>query len=111
MTFLECQAERDQREQAALRRPGGEREIPIFPLRGILPGRMQFSGRPIMTTYSAIRASDSDRESGLGPQSPDAGRFVASPLDGFSVGGLTLEEFEERTTPALSARTWGALSE
>jgi len=61
---------------------------------------MQFSGRPIMTTYSAIRASDFDRES-----------VVAILRDGYSVGRLTLEEFEERTTAALSARTWGALSE
>jgi len=53
-----------------------------------------------MTTYSAIRASDSDRES-----------VVTILRDAYTVGRLTLEEFEERTTAALSGRTWGALSE
>lgn len=53
-----------------------------------------------MTTYSAIRASDSDRES-----------VVAILRDAFATGRLTLEEFHERTTAALSGRTWGALSE
>lgn len=53
-----------------------------------------------MTTYSAIRASDSDRES-----------VVTILRDAYTVGRLTLEEFDERTTAALSGRTWGALSE
>jgi hypothetical protein len=53
-----------------------------------------------MTTYSAIRASDSDRES-----------VVAILRDAYTVGRLTLEEFDERTTAALSGRTWGVLSE
>lgn len=53
-----------------------------------------------MTTYSAIRASDSDRES-----------VVTILRDAYTVGRLSLEEFEERTTAALSGRTWGALSE
>ena len=53
-----------------------------------------------MTTHSAIRASDSDRES-----------VVAVLRDAYSVGRLTLEEFDERTTAALSGRTWGALRE
>lgn len=53
-----------------------------------------------MTTYSAIRASDSERES-----------VVTILRDAYTVGRLSLEEFEERTTAALSGRTWGALSE
>jgi DUF1707 SHOCT-like domain len=53
-----------------------------------------------MTTYSAIRASDSDRES-----------VVAVLRDAFTAGRLTLEEFDERTTAALSGKTWGALGE
>jgi hypothetical protein len=53
-----------------------------------------------MTTYSAIRASDSDRES-----------VVTILRDGYTEGRLTLEEFHERTTAALSGRTWGALGE
>jgi Domain of unknown function (DUF1707) len=53
-----------------------------------------------MTTYSAIRASDSDRES-----------VVAILRDAYAAGRLTLEEFDERTTAALSGRTWGALAE
>jgi hypothetical protein len=53
-----------------------------------------------MTTYSAIRASDADREN-----------VVAILRDAFTTGRLTLEEFDERTTAALSGRTWGALGE
>jgi hypothetical protein len=53
-----------------------------------------------MTTYSAIRASDSDRES-----------VVVILRDAYTEGRLTLEEFHERTTAALSGRTWGALGE
>jgi len=53
-----------------------------------------------MTTHSAIRASDSDRES-----------VVAILRDAYTVGRLTLEEFHERTTAALTGRTWGALRE
>jgi hypothetical protein len=53
-----------------------------------------------MTTHSAIRASDSDRES-----------VVAILRDAYTVGRLTLEEFDERTTAALSGRTWGELRE
>jgi hypothetical protein len=53
-----------------------------------------------MTTDGAIRASDSDRES-----------VVAILRDGYVTGRLTLEEFGERTTAALSGRTWAALGE
>jgi hypothetical protein len=53
-----------------------------------------------MTTHSSIRASDSDREG-----------VVAILRDAYTVGRLTLEEFDERTTAALSGRTWGVLRE
>jgi hypothetical protein len=51
-------------------------------------------------THSAIRASDADREN-----------VVAILRDAYTAGRLTLEEFDERTTAALSGRTWGALTE
>jgi Domain of unknown function (DUF1707) len=53
-----------------------------------------------MTTYSAIRASDADRE-----------KAVAILSDAYIAGRLTLDEFHERLTAALSGRTWGALGE
>jgi hypothetical protein len=53
-----------------------------------------------MTTYSTIRASDSDRE-----------QVVAILRDAYAAGRLTLAEFDERSTAALTGRTWGALGE
>jgi hypothetical protein len=53
-----------------------------------------------MTTHSTIRASDSDRE-----------QVVAILRDAYAAGRLTLAEFDERTTAALTGRTWGALGE
>ena len=53
-----------------------------------------------MTTYSAIRASDADRE-----------KAVAILSDAYIAGRLTLDEFHERLAGALSGRTWGALGE
>jgi hypothetical protein len=53
-----------------------------------------------MTTYSTIRASDADRE-----------QAVAILRDAYAAGRLTLAEFDERTTAALTGRTWGALGE
>jgi uncharacterized protein DUF1707 len=53
-----------------------------------------------MTTHSAIRASDADRE-----------KAVAILSDAYIAGRLTLDEFHERLTAALSGRTWGALGE
>jgi Domain of unknown function (DUF1707) len=53
-----------------------------------------------MTTYSAIRASDADRES-----------VVSILRDAYTAGRLSLEEFDGRTTAALSGRTWGVLTE
>src|ERR1035438_2241749 len=53
-----------------------------------------------MTTYSTIRASDSDRE-----------KVVAILRDAYAAGRLTLAEWDERTTAALTGRTWGALGE
>jgi len=53
-----------------------------------------------MTTYSTIRASDADRE-----------QVVAILRDAYAAGRLTLAEFDERTTAALTGRTWGALGE
>lgn len=53
-----------------------------------------------MTTYGAIRASDSDREN-----------VIAILRDAYTAGRLTLEEFDERTTAALSGKTWGVLGE
>ncbi len=51
-----------------------------------------------MTEDGRIRASDEDRESA-----------VEVLRDAFSVGRLDLEEFDERTTSAYSAKTWGEL--
>ena len=53
-----------------------------------------------MTTYSTIRASDSDRE-----------KVVAILRDAYAAGRLTLAEWDERSTAALTGRTWGALGE
>jgi hypothetical protein len=53
-----------------------------------------------MTSDGGIRASDSDRE-----------HVVEILRDAYAAGRLTLEEFDERTTDAFSARTWGALRE
>jgi hypothetical protein len=51
-----------------------------------------------MAADGVIRASDSDRE-----------RVVVILRDGYAAGRLTLAEFDERTTAAFSARTWGEL--
>jgi hypothetical protein len=51
-----------------------------------------------MTSDGGIRASDSDRE-----------HVVEILRDAYAAGRLTLEEFDERTSEAFSARTWGAL--
>jgi hypothetical protein len=48
----------------------------------------------------SIRASDDDRE-----------RVVAVLREAYSEGRLTLDEFEERTSVAYAARTWGELRE
>ena len=53
-----------------------------------------------MADDGGIRASDSDREN-----------VVDILRDAYSTGRLTLEEFDERTTAAFSARTWGGLRE
>ena len=53
-----------------------------------------------MIDDGGIRASDSDREN-----------VVEILRDAYSAGRLTLEEFDERTTAAFAARTWGALRE
>ncbi|HUY46185.1 MAG TPA: DUF1707 domain-containing protein [Streptosporangiaceae bacterium] len=53
-----------------------------------------------MTSDGGIRASDSDRE-----------HVVEILRDAYSTGRLTLDEFDERTTAAFSAKTWGALRE
>jgi hypothetical protein len=49
-------------------------------------------------TDGSIRASDNDRE-----------EFVAALREAYSEGRLTLDEFEERTSAAYAARTWGDL--
>jgi hypothetical protein len=49
-------------------------------------------------TDGSIRASDNDRE-----------RVVTALRDAFTEGRLTLDEFEERTSAAYAARTWGDL--
>jgi hypothetical protein len=49
-------------------------------------------------TDGSIRASDNDRE-----------RVVAALREAFTEGRLTLDEFEERTSVAYAARTWGEL--
>jgi hypothetical protein len=51
-------------------------------------------------TDGSIRASDNDRE-----------RFVAALREAYTEGRLTLDEFEERTSAAYAARTWGELRE
>ena len=53
-----------------------------------------------MADDGGIRASDSDREN-----------VVEILRDAYSTGRLTLEEFDERTTAAFAARTWGGLRE
>jgi Domain of unknown function (DUF1707) len=53
-----------------------------------------------MTDDGGIRASDSDREN-----------VVEILRDAYSTGRLTLEEFDERSSAAFAARTWGALRE
>lgn len=47
-----------------------------------------------------IRASDRDRDA-----------VVTTLRDAYSEGRLTLDEFQERTSAAYAARTWGALRE
>jgi len=49
-------------------------------------------------TSATMRASDDDRE-----------RTVTVLRDAFGEGRLTLDEFDERTSAAYAARTWGAL--
>lgn len=51
-----------------------------------------------MTNDGGIRASDSDREN-----------VVEILRDGYSTGRLTMAEFDERTTLAFAAKTWGEL--
>ena len=51
-----------------------------------------------MSTDDAIRASDADREHAVGML-----------RDGYATGRLTLAEFDDRTTAALTSRTWGEL--
>jgi len=51
-----------------------------------------------MTDDGGIRASDSDREN-----------VVEILRDAYSTGRLTMAEFDERTTQAFAARTWGEL--
>jgi hypothetical protein len=53
-----------------------------------------------MASDGVIRASDSDRE-----------RVVTMLRDGFAAGRLTLAEFDQRSTAAFAARTWGELRE
>lgn len=53
-----------------------------------------------MPADSAIRASDADRE-----------RALAILRDAYAAGRLTLAEFDERSSAALSGRTWGDLRE
>jgi hypothetical protein len=55
-------------------------------------------GGPAVTSDSVIRASDQDRE-----------RVVDVLRDAYTVGRLDLTEFDERTTSAYSAKTWGEL--
>jgi hypothetical protein len=49
-------------------------------------------------TDGSIRASDNDRET-----------FVTALREAYTEGRLTLDEFEERTSAAYAARTWGEL--
>jgi Domain of unknown function (DUF1707) len=51
-----------------------------------------------MTDDGGIRASDADRE-----------HVVEILREAYSAGRLTLEEFDERTTSAFAAKTWGGL--
>jgi hypothetical protein len=51
-----------------------------------------------MTDDGGIRASDSDREN-----------VVEILREAYSTGRLTMTEFDERTTEAFAARTWGEL--
>ena len=51
-----------------------------------------------MTDDGGIRASDSDRE-----------HVVEILRDAYSTGRLTMAEFDERTSTAFAARTWGEL--
>lgn len=51
-----------------------------------------------MIDDGGIRASDSDREN-----------VVEILRDAYSTGRLTLDEFDERTSAAFAARTWGEL--
>ena len=53
-----------------------------------------------MTPDGGIRASDHDRESA-----------VEVLRDAYTAGRLNLDEFDERTTAAYAARTWGDLRE
>ena len=53
-----------------------------------------------MTTDDGIRASDHDRESA-----------VEILRDAYTAGRLNLDEFDERTTTAYAAKTWGDLRE
>lgn len=51
-----------------------------------------------MTEDGGIRASDADRE-----------HVVELLREAYSTGRLTLEEFDDRTTLAFAAKTWGGL--
>jgi hypothetical protein len=51
-----------------------------------------------MTDDGGIRASDADRE-----------HIVEILREAYSAGRLTLDEFDERTTLAFAAKTWGGL--
>lgn len=51
-----------------------------------------------MATDDPIRASDSDREV-----------VVGALRDAYTAGRLTMDEFDERTSAAYAARTWGEL--
>jgi hypothetical protein len=51
-----------------------------------------------MATDDPIRASDSDREV-----------VVDALRDAFTAGRITMEEFDERTSAAYTAKTWGEL--
>ena len=53
-----------------------------------------------MTTDGGIRASDHDRES-----------VVEVLREAYAAGRLDLDEFDQRTTAAYSAKTWGDLRE
>ena len=53
-----------------------------------------------MTGDGGIRASDADRE-----------HVVEILREAYSAGRLTLEEFDERTSLAFAAKTWGGLRE